>query len=130
LGKDSTEDKQQTRSGMVGRPYEEFLTTSKDTPPFESVCRALFGLAKLPADGVVRPGICSQIANITFDPYASHTHPHVVTETCSCDDRIQAMMKDGHWQAMTPAEQAGTMRQATQGHMALDDIAKMAARAE
>jgi ribonuclease BN (tRNA processing enzyme) len=53
----------------------------------------------------------------------------LVTETCSCEDRIQAMMKDGRWQAMSPAEQAGTMRQATQGHMSLDDIAKMAARA-
>ena len=53
----------------------------------------------------------------------------LVTETCSCEDRMQAMMKDGRWQAMTPAEQAGTMRQATQGHMTLDDIGKMAARA-
>lgn len=43
---------------------------------------------------------------------------------------MQAMMKDGRWQAMSPVEQAGTMRQATQGHMALDDIAKMAARAD
>ena len=54
----------------------------------------------------------------------------LITETCSCEDRIQAMMQDGRWQAMSPAEQAGTMRQATQGHMALDDIAKMAARAK
>jgi ribonuclease BN (tRNA processing enzyme) len=37
----------------------------------------------------------------------------LVTETCSCDDRKQAMINDGRWQAMTPAEQAGTMRQAT-----------------
>lgn len=53
----------------------------------------------------------------------------LVTETCSCEDRMQAMKKDGRWQAMTPAEQAGSMRQATQGHMTLDDIGKMAARA-
>jgi len=30
---------------------------------------------------------------------------------------------------MTPAEQAGILRQATQGHMTLDDIARMATRA-
>jgi ribonuclease BN (tRNA processing enzyme) len=53
----------------------------------------------------------------------------LVTETCSCEDRKQAMISDGRWQAMTPAEQAGIMRQATQGHMTLDDIGKMATRA-
>jgi ribonuclease BN (tRNA processing enzyme) len=53
----------------------------------------------------------------------------LVTETCSCDDRKQAMINDGRWQAMTPAEQAGSMRQATQGHMTLDDIGTMAKRA-
>jgi ribonuclease BN (tRNA processing enzyme) len=53
----------------------------------------------------------------------------LVTETSSCEERKQAMIKDGRWQAMTPAEQAGIMRQATQGHMTLDDIATMATRA-
>jgi len=53
----------------------------------------------------------------------------LVSETCSCEDRKQAMINDGRWQAMTPAEQAGIMRQATQGHMSLDVIGKMAARA-
>jgi ribonuclease BN (tRNA processing enzyme) len=53
----------------------------------------------------------------------------LVTETCSCDDRKQAMINDGRWQAMSPAEQAGSMRQATQGHMTLDVIGKMAKRA-
>ena len=53
----------------------------------------------------------------------------LVTETSSCEDRKQAMINDGRWQAMTAAEQAGIMRQATQGHMTLDDIGKMAARA-
>jgi ribonuclease BN (tRNA processing enzyme) len=53
----------------------------------------------------------------------------LVTETCSCEDRKQAMIKDGRWAAMTPAEQEGSMRQATQGHMTLDVIGKMAARA-
>ena len=53
----------------------------------------------------------------------------LVTETCSCEDRKQAMVHDGRWQAMTPAEQVGIMRQATQGHMTLEIIGKMAARA-
>lgn len=54
----------------------------------------------------------------------------LVTETSSCEERKQAMITDGRWQAMSPAEQAGIMRQATQGHMTLDDIAIMAARAD
>ena len=39
------------------------------------------------------------------------------------------MINDGRWQAMSPAEQAGIIRQATQGHMTLDDIGNMATRA-
>jgi ribonuclease BN (tRNA processing enzyme) len=54
----------------------------------------------------------------------------IVTETSSCEDRKQMMINDGRWQAMTPAEQAGIMQQATQGHMSLDDIATMATRAK
>jgi ribonuclease BN (tRNA processing enzyme) len=54
----------------------------------------------------------------------------LVTETSSCEDRKQAMIKDGRWQAMTPAEQEGIMQQATQGHMSLEDIGKMAGSAE
>ena len=53
----------------------------------------------------------------------------LVTETSSCEDRKQAMINDGRWQAKTPAEQEGIMRQATQGHMSLDVIGKMATRA-
>jgi ribonuclease BN (tRNA processing enzyme) len=53
----------------------------------------------------------------------------LVTETSSFEDRKQAMINDGRWQAMTPAEQAGIMRQATQGHMTLEAVGKMAARA-
>ncbi len=53
----------------------------------------------------------------------------LVTETCSCEDRKQAMLADGRWQAMSAAEQEGIMRQATQGHMTLDIIGRMAARA-
>ncbi len=50
----------------------------------------------------------------------------LVTETSSCEDRKQAMIKDGRWDAMTTDEQAGIMRQATQGHMNLDVVGKMA----
>ncbi len=53
----------------------------------------------------------------------------LITETSSCDDRKQAMVNDGRWQAMTDAEQEGIMRQATQGHMSLEVIGKMATRA-
>lgn len=53
----------------------------------------------------------------------------LVTETSSCDDRKQAMIEDGRWQAMTPAEQVGIMQQATQGHMSLEAIGKTAAQA-
>ncbi len=40
------------------------------------------------------------------------------------------MIKDGRWQAMTPAEQEGIMQQATQGHMTLELIGKLASRAK
>jgi ribonuclease BN (tRNA processing enzyme) len=53
----------------------------------------------------------------------------LVTETSSFEDRKQAMINDGRWQAMTPAEQAGIMRQASQGHMGLEVVGKMAAHA-
>jgi len=39
------------------------------------------------------------------------------------------MIKEGRWQTMTPDEQAGTKQQATQGHMGLENVGKMAARA-
>jgi ribonuclease BN (tRNA processing enzyme) len=53
----------------------------------------------------------------------------LVTETSSCQGRMQEMSEDGRWQAMSPAEQAGITRQMTQGHMTLDEIGEMAARA-
>jgi len=53
----------------------------------------------------------------------------LVTETSSFQDRMQRMIDSGQWQAMTPAERAGITRQATQGHMTLQDIGKMATRA-
>jgi ribonuclease BN (tRNA processing enzyme) len=53
----------------------------------------------------------------------------LVSETSSCQNRMQEMSEDGRWQAMSPAEQAGIVRQMTQGHMTLDEIGKLAARA-
>ncbi len=53
----------------------------------------------------------------------------LISETPSFQDRMQQMIKDGRWKAMTSDEQAGITRQATQGHMTLDVIGKMATRA-
>lgn len=50
----------------------------------------------------------------------------LVTETSSFQDRMQRMIATGQWQAMTPAEQEGMTRQATEGHMTLEIIGKMA----
>src|SRR5262249_34823742 len=46
----------------------------------------------------------------------------LVTETASFQDRMQLMIDTGQWQAMTAAEREGITRQATQGHMKLEDI--------
>lgn len=54
----------------------------------------------------------------------------LITETSSCEDRKQAMIQDGRWQAMTSAEQIGIMQQATQGHMSLEAIGNLAAQAQ
>ena len=53
----------------------------------------------------------------------------LVSETSSCEGRMQEMADDGRWQAMTSGEQAGIIRQMTQGHMTLDEIGEMAATA-
>lgn len=53
----------------------------------------------------------------------------LVTSTASFEERMQRMMASGQWQAMSPSEQEGIKRQATQGHMTLEDIGTMAARA-
>ncbi len=50
----------------------------------------------------------------------------LVSETSSCQSRMEEMADDGRWQAMSLAEQAGIMRQMTQGHMTLEEIGKMA----
>jgi ribonuclease BN (tRNA processing enzyme) len=53
----------------------------------------------------------------------------LVTETSSFQERMQGMIASGQWQAMTPAEQEGITRQATQGHMTTEIIGKIATRA-
>jgi ribonuclease BN (tRNA processing enzyme) len=53
----------------------------------------------------------------------------LVSEANSVEARMQGLIKSGQWQAMTPAEQAGIKRQMTQGHLSMDDVGKMAARA-
>ena len=54
----------------------------------------------------------------------------LVTETTPFQDRMKRMIDTGQWQAMTPAERDGITKQATQGHMTLEVIGKMAARAK
>jgi ribonuclease BN (tRNA processing enzyme) len=54
----------------------------------------------------------------------------LVAEANSVEDRKQGMINSGVWQAMTPAEQAGIIRQATEAHMSLADVGKMATRAD
>jgi len=53
----------------------------------------------------------------------------LVAMTFSFQDRMQRMIEDGQWQAMTPAEQAGARQHATQGTMTLELIAKLASHA-
>ena len=53
----------------------------------------------------------------------------LVSEATSVEDRKQNLINSGRWQAMTPDEQAGNLRRATEGHLAPDVIGKMATRA-
>jgi len=53
----------------------------------------------------------------------------LVSEAISVEDRKQNLINRGRWQAMTPDEQARIMRRATEGHLTLDVIGKMATRA-
>jgi len=52
----------------------------------------------------------------------------LVTQASSFQDRMQAMIRNGRWQSMTPAEQARITQQATR-NITLEDIGRMAARA-
>src|SRR5262245_2999269 len=53
----------------------------------------------------------------------------LVTDTTLFEERMKMYIASGQWQAMTPVEQERLTRQATQGHMTLEDIGKTAARA-
>ena len=53
----------------------------------------------------------------------------LITETTLFEDRMNFMIASGKWQAMTPAERERITVQAKQGHMELEVMAKMAARA-
>jgi len=53
----------------------------------------------------------------------------LVAEYNSVEERMQQMMRDGRWQAMSGAEQEGIMRQATQGHLSPEQVGQMATRA-
>jgi ribonuclease BN (tRNA processing enzyme) len=53
----------------------------------------------------------------------------LVAEANSVEDRRQGMINSGVWQAMSEAERAGIMRQATEAHLSLADIGEMATRA-
>jgi ribonuclease BN (tRNA processing enzyme) len=53
----------------------------------------------------------------------------LIAEANSVEDRKQGMINSGVWQAMTPAEQNGIVRQATEGHLSLADVGTMATRA-
>jgi len=52
----------------------------------------------------------------------------LVTQTSSFKDRMQMMIDNGRWQAMTPAEQERLLAQAKR-NITLEDIGKMATRA-
>jgi ribonuclease BN (tRNA processing enzyme) len=53
----------------------------------------------------------------------------LVTDTTLFEERMKMMIASGQWQAMTAVEQERLTQQATQGHMTLEDIGKMAERA-
>jgi ribonuclease BN (tRNA processing enzyme) len=53
----------------------------------------------------------------------------LVTQTSSFQDRMQAMIRNGRWQSMTPAEQERITQQATR-NITLQDIGRMATRAK
>ena len=54
----------------------------------------------------------------------------LITETSSYDERKNRMVGDGTWQKMIDDEKEGILRQATQGHMGLENIGKLATEAK
>jgi ribonuclease BN (tRNA processing enzyme) len=53
----------------------------------------------------------------------------LVAEANSVEDRKQGMIDSGVWQAMSSSERTRIMRQATEGHLSLQEIGTMATRA-
>jgi len=53
----------------------------------------------------------------------------LLTEVSSAEERRRAMMADGRWAAMSPAQRTGIMEQAAHGHMSPESIGRMAAAA-
>jgi ribonuclease BN (tRNA processing enzyme) len=53
----------------------------------------------------------------------------LVSEANSVEARKGILMKSGQWQAMTEAEHARIMQQASKGHLSTDDVGKLAAAA-
>jgi ribonuclease BN (tRNA processing enzyme) len=53
----------------------------------------------------------------------------LVAEANSVEARKAILIKSGQWQAMTEAEQARIMQQASMGHLSTDDVGKLAAAA-
>jgi ribonuclease BN (tRNA processing enzyme) len=49
--------------------------------------------------------------------------------TASIDDYKEQQIKAGRWQAMTPEQQAGSIRHMTEEHLLTEEVGKMAARA-
>jgi ribonuclease BN (tRNA processing enzyme) len=54
----------------------------------------------------------------------------LVSEANSVEARKAILIKSGQWQAMTDAEQARIMQQASRGHLSPDDVGKLAAGAQ
>jgi hypothetical protein len=53
----------------------------------------------------------------------------LVSEANSVEARKAILIKSGQWQAMTEAEQARIVQQASKGHLSTDDVGKLAAAA-
>jgi ribonuclease BN (tRNA processing enzyme) len=53
----------------------------------------------------------------------------LLAEANSVEDRKQNLVASGSWAIMSPDERSRMMRQATEGHLSLDDVGRMATRA-
>src|SRR5215471_2027133 len=53
----------------------------------------------------------------------------LVSEANSIEQRMQDLIRSGQWQVMTAQEQARIKRQMAEGHLSMEDVGKIAARA-